>query len=45
MLFLTFFLGLSTSYLGTISHSILNITATKIRIEKNKKTAIDFSFG
>lgn len=45
MLFLTFFLGLSSSYLGTIAPSMLNITATKIRIEKNKKTAIDFSIG
>jgi threonine/homoserine/homoserine lactone efflux protein len=45
MLFLTFFLGFSTSYLGTVTPSMLNITATKISIEKNKKTAIHFSIG
>lgn len=45
MLFLTFFLGLSSSYLGTITPSMLNITATKISIEKSKKTAINFSIG
>ena len=45
MLFLTFFLGFSTSYLGTITPSMLNITATKISIDKNKKTAINFAIG
>jgi len=45
MLFLAFFLGFSTSYLGTVTPSMLNITATKISIEKNKKTAINFSIG
>jgi threonine/homoserine/homoserine lactone efflux protein len=45
MLFLTFFLGFSTSYLGTVTPSMLNITATKISIEKGKKTAIHFSIG
>jgi len=45
MLFLTFFLGFSTSYLGTVTPSMLNITATKISIEKNKKTAINFAIG
>ena len=45
MLFFTFFLGFSTSYLGTIAPSMLNITASKIRIEKNKKTAVNFSKG
>ena len=45
MLFLYFFLGLSTSYLGTLTPSMLNITATKISIEKSKKTAINFSIG
>lgn len=45
MLFLTFFLGFSTSYLGTVTPSMLNITATKISIESNKKTAINFSIG
>lgn len=45
MLFLTFFLGFSTSYLGMITPSMLNITAIKVSIEKNKKTAIYFSIG
>ena len=45
MLFLAFFLGFSSSYLGTITPSMLNITATKISIEKNKKTAINFAIG
>lgn len=45
MLFLAFTLGFSSSYLGTIAPSMLNITATKISIEKNKKTAINFCIG
>lgn len=45
MLFLSFFLGFSSSYLGTITPSMLNITATKISIERTKKTAINFSIG
>jgi threonine/homoserine/homoserine lactone efflux protein len=45
MLFLAFFLGFSISYLGTVTPSMLNITATKISIEKDKKTGIHFSIG
>lgn len=45
MLFLSAFLGFITSYLGMITPSMLNITAIKISIEKNKKTAIYFSIG
>jgi threonine/homoserine/homoserine lactone efflux protein len=45
MFFLAFFLGFSISYLGTVTPSMLNITATKISIEKDKKTGINFSIG
>ncbi len=38
-------LGLATSYIGSISPSMLNITATKISIEQGKKHAIQFAFG
>lgn len=45
MFFMQFLLGFVTSYVGSISPSMLNITATKISIEKNKKTAIQFAIG
>lgn len=45
MLFLSIFLGVASSYTGSISPSMLNITATKISIERNKQTAIQFSIG
>ena len=45
MLFLSFFLGFSASYIGSITPSMLNITATKISLEKGKKTATQFAFG
>lgn len=45
MLFSTFFLGLSSSYLGTVTPSMLNITATKISIENNKRAAINYAIG
>ncbi|MDG2193592.1 MAG: glutamate dehydrogenase [Polaribacter sp.] len=40
-----FLLGLVTSYVGSISPSMLNITATKISIEQGKKIAIQFAIG
>ena len=45
MFFMPFLLGFISSYVGSISPSMLNITATKISIEKNKKTAIQFAIG
>lgn len=45
MFFIQFLLGFTISYVGSISPSMLNITATKISIEKNKKTAIQFAVG
>ena len=45
MLFYSFILGFSSSYLGTIAPSMLNITATKISLEKNKKEAINYAIG
>jgi threonine/homoserine/homoserine lactone efflux protein len=45
MFFSAFFLGLSSSYVGTIAPSMLNITATKISLEKSKKTAINYAIG
>lgn len=45
MYFLSFFLGFCSSFLGFLAPSMLNITATKISLENNKKTAINFSFG
>ena len=45
MLFLSFLLGFSSSYLGTLTPSMLNITATKISIERDRKEAINFSIG
>lgn len=45
MLFLTFSIGLITSYLGMITPSMLNITALKISLEKGKKQAINYAVG
>lgn len=45
MFFIPFLLGLVTSYVGSISPSMLNITATKISIEQGKKIAIQFAIG
>lgn len=45
MLFATFFIGMISSYLGSITPSMLNITATKISLEKGKKTASWFAVG
>ena len=45
MLLLAFTLGFVSSYLGTITPSMLNITVTKISIERGKKTAIYFAIG
>ena len=45
MLFLAFILGFTSSYLGTIAPSMLNITVTKISIERDRKTAIHFAIG
>ena len=45
MLFYSFILGFSSSYLGTIAPSMLNITATKISLEKNKREAINYAIG
>ncbi len=38
-------LGFVTSYIGYMSPSMLNITASKIRLEKNKSEARKFIFG
>lgn len=45
MFFLHFILGLVTAYIGSIPPSMLNVSATKISIEKNKKTAKRFAMG
>ncbi len=38
-------LGVLTGYIGLIPPSMLNITASKISIEKDKKTALKFALG
>lgn len=45
MVLLTLIIGLITSYLGSITPSMLNITAIKLRLENGKKNAIQFAFG
>lgn len=42
---LSFILGFTTSFLGTIFPSMLNMSAVKTRIDKSNKEAIRFSFG
>lgn len=45
MLLLTFLLGFIISYIGSISPSMLNITAVKISLEKTKTAANQFAIG
>jgi len=45
MLIIYFLLGFVISYIGSITPSMLNVTAAKISIEKNKKLAIEFAVG
>ena len=42
---LHFILGFITSYLGTLTPSMLNMTAAKISLNKSKKDAIRFAIG
>lgn len=45
MVFIAFFLGLISSYIGTMTPSMLNITATKISLEKGENSAKQFAIG
>ncbi len=45
MFFLPFILGFLVSYIGSISPSMLNLSAVKISIENTKKEAYYFSWG
>lgn len=38
-------LGILTAYIGLIPPGMLNMTATKISLESDKKTALQFAFG
>ena len=40
-----FILGFITSFLGTLTPSMLNMTTAKISINRNKKSAIKFAIG
>ncbi len=40
-----FFLGFFTSFLGTLTPSMLNMTAVKISLNKNKTEAIKYAIG
>jgi threonine/homoserine/homoserine lactone efflux protein len=40
-----FILGFTTSFLGTIFPSMLNMTAVKTSIDKNNKEAVRFALG
>ncbi len=44
-LVLHFILGFVTSFLGTLTPSMLNMTATKISLNKGKSDAVKFAFG
>jgi len=44
-LFLSFIFGFSTSFLGMVFPSMLNMTTVKIRIERGKLNAIKFALG
>jgi len=44
-LILHFFLGFSTSFLGTLTPSMLNMTTAKISLNKSKTEAIKFAIG
>ncbi len=44
-LLLHFFFGLSTSFLGMVTPSMLNMTAARISIQKNRKEATKFALG
>jgi len=45
MFFLPFILGFLVSYIGSITPSMLNITAIKISVEKNKSAAKKYAWG
>ena len=45
MIFSNLILGILTAYIGSITPSMLNMTAAKISIEKDKKTALQFAIG
>lgn len=45
LLALHFIFGLVTSFLGSLAPSMLNMTATKISLNKGKSQAIQFAFG
>lgn len=40
-----FLLGFSTSFLGTLTPSMLNMTTAKISLTKSKSDAIKFAIG
>jgi len=42
---LHFFLGFISSFLGTLTPSMLNMTAVKISLQKSKKEAIKYAIG
>ena len=45
LLILHFFLGIIISFLGSLTPSMLNMTATKISLNNGKKEAIKYAFG
>ena len=45
MIFSNLILGILTAYIGSIPPSMLNMTAAKISLEKDKKTALQFAIG
>ncbi len=45
LLILHFFLGITISFLGSLTPSMLNMTATKISLNNGKKEAIKYAFG
>ena len=44
-LVLHFILGFITSFLGTLTPSMLNMTAAKISLNKSKSDAVKFAIG
>ena len=44
-LILHFIIGFTTSFLGTVPPSMLNMTTTKITLEKTKKEGLKFAIG
>lgn len=45
LLLLHFFLGIITSFFGSLAPSMLNMTATKISLKKGENQAVKFAFG